>query len=79
MNRPAGQIHQLEGYISGETEKAILVEVCKLDGMEVVPEEKKKEWFPLSQVTSITRQPKGSQELESLVVSNWILRAKGLA
>ena len=79
MSRTADAFHSVEGYILSETEKAIRIEIHKIDGMAVLPEEQKKEWFPLSQSKSITRQGKGSQELDKIEVSNWILRTKGLA
>lgn len=70
--------HSIEGYISGETEKAILFDVRKIVGEELYDghEHKKKVWFPISQVSKIIRQPKGSLELDCLMVSEWILRQK---
>lgn len=69
--------HAVTGYIHRDTDKAIHFEVVEIDGMPV--EEVKKEWFPLSQVSKITRQAKGSQEMDKIEVSAWILGAKGLA
>lgn len=66
----------LEGYIHGETEKAILFEVHTLRGESVA--DPKKEWFPISQTKRIIRAPKNSQEMDTLVVSEWICKAKGI-
>lgn len=70
--------HSVEGYISRETDKAILIDVHKIAGEELYDghENRKKHWFPISQVAKITRQPKGSLELDCLMASEWILRQK---
>jgi hypothetical protein len=67
--------HALSGYIHRDTDKAIHFEVIEIDGVPV--EESKKEWFPLSQCSKITRQAKGSQEMDKIEVSAWILSTKG--
>lgn len=66
----------LSGFIEVETGKAILFEVRKV-GEEFVADPKK-EWFPLSQTKRIVKQPKNSEELDVLVVSEWICKAKSL-
>lgn len=70
--------HSVEGYISGETDKAILIDVHKIAGEELHDghENRKKHWFPISQVAKIIRQPKGSLELDCLMASEWILKQK---
>jgi hypothetical protein len=76
VSRPGNTYHAVEGYIRRETEKALQIEMVQIDGAEV---EQKSEWFPISQLNSITRQGKGSQELDKIEASAWILQAKGLA
>lgn len=71
----SSKYHAVEGYIHRDTDKAIHLEVVTIDGIPV--EESKKEWFPISQCQSITRQPKGSQEMDRAEVSAWILSTKG--
>lgn len=66
----------LQGFAHGESAKAILFEIYKV-GEEHLPEPKK-EWFPFSQTKRIIRQPKNSQEMDTLVVSEWISKQKGL-
>jgi hypothetical protein len=69
----------LSGTIGAETEKAILFTVHGVDSEEVEP---KKEWFPLSQVKSITRaavtEAIEEQEEDVIVVKEWICKQKGL-
>lgn len=66
----------LSGFIETESAKAILFEVRKV-GEEFLADPKK-EWFPFSQTKRIVKQPKDSEELDVLVVSEWICKQKGL-
>lgn len=66
----------LRGFIHGSTEKAVLFETY-IVGEENVADPKK-EWFPISQTKRTVRMPKNSQEMDTLVVSDWIARTKGL-
>lgn len=66
----------LSGFVEAETGKAILFEVRKV-GEEFLADPKK-EWFPFSQTKRIVKQPKDSEELDVLVVSEWICKQKGL-
>lgn len=66
----------LHGYRHGYTDKAILFET-HLIGEDPVADPKK-EWFPLSQMKRSVLQPKGSQEMDMIVVSEWICKQKNL-
>lgn len=66
----------LRGFKHGSTEKAILFET-HIVGEDPVADPKK-EWFPLSQTKRVVTQAKGSQEMDTIVVSEWIARTKGL-
>lgn len=66
----------LKGYKHGSTEKAILFET-HIVGEDPVADPKR-EWFPLSQMKRSVMQAKGSQEMDTIVVSEWIARTKGL-
>lgn len=66
----------LSGFVEAESAKAILFEVRKVG--EEFTADPKKEWFPFSQTKRIVKQPKDSEELDVLVVSEWICKQKGL-
>ena len=75
MTRPGDRLHKIEGRIWSESEKAIKFQVEVVAGTEVEP---RIEWFPFSQVKSIDRRTPGSDEYDSLQVSEWILTQKNL-
>jgi hypothetical protein len=78
--RPTDPVVTLKGFASSETDKAVLFEVIQIgEGDAATPVDPvKKEWFPFSQVKRIVRLPKGSQEMDTLVVSQWIAERKEL-
>jgi hypothetical protein len=58
--RAGDAYHTLHGYIGRETEKAILFEVCAIDDHSIVDSftsKQRTQWFPLSQLKSITHAP----------------------
>lgn len=65
---------QLHGEIVGESDKAIKLRVVdKVDGRDRI------EWYPLSQLSSIHRMFNAETEtLDILMVSEWILKQKGM-
>ena len=65
----------LTGTHIAESTKAIRFRVDKISG-EPLPETKV-EWFPFSQVEKITQNPDTTGE-DTLVVSEWICKAKSL-
>jgi len=71
--------HTLHGYIHRQTEKAILFEIIRVNDTAFVPEgtEGKKEWFPLSQTSTIS-QAHEPADRDYIVVSDWIARTKGI-
>ena len=71
--------HTLHGYIHRQTEKAILFEILQVNDTPFVPDgtEGKKEWFPLSQTSTIS-QGEEPQDYDYIVVSDWIARVKGI-
>ena len=81
MSTQADIYHRLSGRIFHETEKAIYFKASEVDNVEV--EAPKKEWFPLSQVKSITRAAEPGPEDEPMEpdmieVKAWIVKSKGL-
>lgn len=66
-------VHSIEGTILHESQKAIQFNLETVSGTTL--DEAKTEWFPLSQITKIVRNPHG---LDELVVSEWILKKKEL-
>ena len=66
----------LSGFFHGDTGKATLFEIYKVGDQDLT--DPRKEWFPLSQVTRMVKQPKNSQEHDTLVVNEWICRQKDL-
>ena len=71
--------HTLHGYIHRRTEKAILFEIVQVNDTPFVPEgtEGKKEWFPLSQTSTVSTAA-NPQDRDYIVVSDWIARTKGI-
>lgn len=59
----------------GESAKAVKFECKEIDGTPL--DSPKTEWFPLSQVNKIFRDPV-SQDTDYLMASQWILEQKGL-
>lgn len=76
MTRPGEVTHTLQGYHLGETGKALRFQVLQINGDPLEDGESKTEWFPLSQVRSITRAAQGSGEMDNIKVTEWILTAK---
>ena len=73
---PKDSVVVLEGFVHGETSKAILFEIYTIN--QANQTDPVKHWFPFSQVKRIVKQPKNSQEYDTLVVSEWIMKAKEL-
>ncbi len=70
--------HTVHGYIHRQTEKAVLFEVIKVNDVPAVPvgSEGKKEWFPISQIDTIS--DRNGSEHDYIVVTDWIARTKGI-
>lgn len=64
------------GTLHNETDKAIRMTVKKVG--ETTLDSPKSEWFPFSQVQKIIRDPSLNEGEDSLFVSEWILKQKGL-
>ena len=79
MPRNASAYHPVRGYILRETDKAVQMEVHEISGISAADEdgENKSEWFPVSQLKSITRS-RGASEQDEIMASDWILKAKDL-
>jgi hypothetical protein len=75
---PRNDSHVIGGYITGETDKAICIDVLQINGVEAEPEQQKKEWFPLSQVSSIYKNKAPGGELDTITASAWICKKKEL-
>lgn len=71
-------LHIISGYHLGETGKAVRFCIHEVAGETVEEQNGKTEWFPLSQVRKMTRSPAGSNEYDTLTVTEWILNAKEL-
>jgi hypothetical protein len=76
MSRPATVYVRITGTIIGETEKAIRLRMVTCNGVSINPPQN--EWFPFSQITSITHPAPDSDELASIMVPEWICEKKGL-
>ena len=78
MARPNTQV-SIAGTKLRESERAVLFQVQEISGTPIDPF--KTEWFPFSQVTKMTwnKNPdKMLDELDTMVVSEWILKQKEL-
>lgn len=75
---PSKNSHVIGGYITGQTGKAVCIELMQIDGQEVEPEQQKKHWFPLSQVSSVYTNRSPGGELDTITVSHWICQQKEL-
>jgi hypothetical protein len=55
------------------------MEIHEIDGLSTTDEDgnNPSEWFPVSQLNSITRS-KGASEQDAIMASDWILKAKEL-
>jgi len=69
-------VHTIEGRHIGESAKAVKFRVEIVAG-EVLGEPRN-EWFPFSQMLKSSKAAPNSTELDTLVVSEWILNEKGL-
>lgn len=81
--RPTEPTYRLSGYNLGETGKAVRFQCFKINGAPAFEEDSKTEWFPMSQVKSMTKVPASRRvegdsngEMDELVVKEWILKAK---
>jgi hypothetical protein len=64
----------LQGYILGESSKAIQFGIESINGLPL--DEQNIQWFPLSQTKSIYRG--SGDEQDCIVVSRWIMEQKEL-
>jgi len=78
------QFYPVEGIAVRETEKAILFEVYLVNGCDPEPTNRK-QWFPLSQVKSITynhvnspEDPDAELQYDKMMVKQWLLKNKDL-
>lgn len=68
----------LHGKAGNKTDKAVMFTAHTLEYPNGNKEEcKYKGWFPLSQVSNISRNPNLNED-DSIVVSDWIVEKKGL-
>ncbi len=84
MTRPEEPIHKISGKHLGESAKAVRFEIHQINGRDTTFTDnfgdpiRKTEWFPFSQVKSISTQAPSSDELDEIQVKEWILKQKGL-
>ena len=71
--------YKLNGIIMAETAAAIKFRIKGIEGKLWAEDNFQTEWFPLSQVKSITRSQNNSPDLDSIEVKDWILKTKGFA
>lgn len=74
---PKSNHHIIGGYILGESAKAIYLEIHQVNG-ENVSIDNPKQWFPLSQITSIYRNKSPGGELDTITASDWICKQKDI-
>ena len=69
----------VRGYILRSTDKAIHFEIHEVNGLSVIDEygDPQAEWFPISQITSITKAA-DPQEQDEIMVKDWLLKTKDL-
>jgi len=67
--------YTLQGKNLGETAKALKFEIEGINGAPV-DVEPKAQWFPLSQIKSITTATPDSDKQDEIKVSEWILMKK---
>jgi hypothetical protein len=73
------QTRVIHGYILGQSDRAIKVELHAIGNLAVTNEdgEPQTEWFPLSQITKIHRTAIANEK-DFLEVKEWILKQKEL-
>lgn len=80
MAEPQPEYSTLQGFILGETEKAILLEIYQVNGADLSENPGRKEWLPLSQIKSITRAAPstedGEVEYDNVTLKSWLIGKK---
>lgn len=77
MTRTAKETtYLLKGTKLGETAKAVRFSFNEINGAQ--QEDSRVEWFPFSQVTQMTYDPKGVSGEDTIRVKEWILMEKGI-
>lgn len=73
---PKSGTYSLQGYILQETSKALKFKIEQINGLPYTEDEcLQTQWFPLSQTSSIYHS-EGGEEMDNIVVSEWIMKAK---
>lgn len=81
---PESPLHKLVGRIITETDKAILFHCNEIDGNEWDPAHPRRNWFPISQVGTISRgkryidEEDKADEADTVTIKRWILQQKGI-
>ena len=80
--RAGDRLHTIHGYIIRETDKAILIEVQQVNDTRLedkeVPGGNRNMWFPLSQVSIISRAKDDSTNYDYIRAKEWICKQKDL-
>lgn len=86
MSRKSSDVYyKINGTILTETEKAVRFKIKGISDKIWAEHNFITEWFPLSQVKSLTRvnldstSDLNNSEMDSMEVRDWILRSKGLS
>jgi len=80
MSRESSDVYyKINGTIITETEKAVRFRIKGISDKMWAEHNFVTEWFPLSQIKSLTRVNSDSSDMDSLEVKEWILRTKGLS
>ena len=74
-SRPHDAVITITGNKLGESEKAVKFRVHSISENELDPP--KTEWFPLSQIEKMSTDPNNINQ-DWMVVSEWILKTKGM-
>ena len=75
MSRPGNVFIGVKGTHLGESSKAVKFAINEINGEPFDPP--KIEWFPFSQTERIFKDPKSTGN-DSLMVSEWVCKQKGL-
>ena len=80
--RPGDRLHTIHGYIQRETDRAILIEVMQVNTTALadaeVPNGNRNMWFPLSQVSTISRASGPDGGYDYIRAKEWICKQKEL-
>ena len=73
---PPSKIYLVLGYLTRETEKAVLINIHEIEGAAV--DEVQGHWIPKSQIVDQKLEDSSSEDFDRFNIKEWILKERGL-